>query len=142
MRQWDDQGVVSLGDWRGVDEILPKLQVAVISIDDIVGNWTIAEKWAAQISILVVTQDKYGCTVFHKGQKLSVPPRPTRVTDPTGAGDVFAAAFLVRFYETGDLWQSAYFANVTASMSLERVGPAGAPYREEVEAYIAKNPNG
>jgi sugar/nucleoside kinase (ribokinase family) len=140
LRQWDANGVVSLGDWQGSAEILPKVQATVISIEDIEGNWAIAEKWAAQTSILIVTQDKEGCTVFHQGQHWTVPPRPAHPVDPTGAGDVFAAAFFIRFHETDDLGQAAYFANVTASMAIEREGPEGAPVRSEVEAYINQHP--
>jgi sugar/nucleoside kinase (ribokinase family) len=140
LRHWDDRGIVSLGDWRGAAEILPKLQATVISIEDIEGNWAVAEKWAGQTQILIVTQDKEGCTVFNEGQRLTVPPRPAHPIDPTGAGDVFAAAFFIYYQETGHLAQSAYFANVTASMAIERVGPEGAPLRHEVEAYIAQNP--
>ena len=71
---------------------------------------------------------------------MAVPPRPAEPTDPTGAGDVFAAAFFIRYHETDDLWQSAYFANVVASMAIERSGPEGVPARDEVEAYIAQHP--
>ncbi len=140
LRRWNAAGIVSLGDWQGAAEILPQVQATVISIEDIEGNWTIAEKWAAQTSILIVTQDKEGCTVFHRGQRLAVPPRPAEPTDPTGAGDIFAAAFFIRYHETDDLWQSAYFANVFASMAIERSGPDGTPTRAEVEAYIAQHP--
>jgi sugar/nucleoside kinase (ribokinase family) len=140
LRQWDEHGVVSLGDWQGAAEILPQIQATVISIEDIEGNWAIAEHWAAQTSILIVTQDKEGCTVFYEGQRWSVPPRPATPTDPTGAGDVFAAAFFIRYHESDDLWQSAYFANVFASMAIERSGPQGIPTREEVETYIAQHP--
>lgn len=140
LRQWDANGLVSLGDWQGAAEILPKVQATVISIEDIEGNWTIAEKWAAQTSILIVTQDKEGCTIFYGGQRSTIPPRPAQPLDPTGAGDVFAAAFFIRYHETDDLGQSAYFANVTASMAIERLGPEGAPLRSEIEAYIAENP--
>lgn len=140
LRQWDKQGVVSLGDWRGATEILPKLHATVISIEDIEGDWSIAEHWAAQTAILIVTQDKDGCTVFHAGKRFTAPPRPAQPVDPTGAGDVFAAAFFIRYYETDDLWQAAYFANVVASMAIERIGPEGAPLRDEVEAYIAAHP--
>jgi 1D-myo-inositol 3-kinase len=140
LRQWDANGIVSLGEWQSAPEILPKVQVTVISIEDIEGNWAIAEKWAAQTSILIVTQDKEGCTIFHHDQRWTVPPRPAHPTDPTGAGDVFAAAFFIRYHETDDLWQAAYFANVFASMAIERSGPEGIPSRDEVEAYIAQNP--
>lgn len=140
LRQWDANGIVSLGDWQGSAEILRRVQATVISIEDIEGNWSMAEKWAAQTFILIVTQDKEGCTVFHQGQRWSIPPRPAQPVDPTGAGDVFAAAFFIRYHETNDLWQSAYFANVTASLAIERVGPEGAPLRSEVEAYITQYP--
>ncbi len=142
MRQWDTRGLVSLSDWRGAEKILPRLQAAVISIDDIQGDWTRAEKWAAQVPLLVVTQDKDGCTVLYGRQRLWIPPRPAQILDPTGAGDIFAAAFFIHYYETGELWHSAYFANVTASMALERSGAEGVPYRDEVETYIARHPHG
>lgn len=140
MRQWDTQGLVSLGEWQGVNEILPRLSVAVISIEDVEGNWSIAERWASQIPVLIVTLGEKGCAIFSHSQRQTVPPRPVQPVDPTGAGDVFAAAFFIHFYETGNLWQSARFANVTASMAIERRGPEGVPNRSQVEAYLAQNP--
>jgi len=140
MRTWDAQGRVSLGDWGGADEVLPRLNVSVISIEDVEGNWTIAERWAAKTETLIVTQGDEGCTVFNCGSRMAVPPRPSKPIDPTGAGDVFAAAFFIRLYETGDLWRSARFANVTASMAIERSGPEGCPTRQEVEAYLVEYP--
>jgi sugar/nucleoside kinase (ribokinase family) len=140
LRQWDERGTVSLGTWQGAEQILPKLKATVISIEDVEGNWSIAERWAAQTALLIVTQDKNGCTVFYQNQRLRVPPRPAQPVDPTGAGDVFAAAFFIRYYETEDLLQAAYFANVFASMAIERLGPEGSPSRAEVEAYIAAHP--
>jgi sugar/nucleoside kinase (ribokinase family) len=140
LRQWDTKGLVSLSHWGDSDRVLPKLQAAVISLEDVKGNWALAERWAAQTTTLIVTEGEKGCTILHQEQKISVPPRPAQPVDPTGAGDVFAAAFFIRFHETGQLWQSARFANVTASMSIERPGPEGVPHRDEIEAYIAQNP--
>jgi sugar/nucleoside kinase (ribokinase family) len=140
MRSWDAQGIVSLGDWPNATKILPKLQIAVISIEDIEGNWSIAEDWAKLVPVLVVTLGAEGCAVFYGGQRYIIPPRPSQPVDPTGAGDVFAAAFFIRYQETQDLWQSAYFANVTASIAIERPGPEGSPLRVEVEDYISQNP--
>lgn len=140
MRQWDEQGIVSRCDWLQAAEILPQITTAVISIEDIEGDWTLAEQWAAMTPVLIVTQGADGCTIFNQGERLTVPPRPASPVDPTGAGDVFATAFAIRFYETDNLWQSARFANVTASMAIERFGAAGAPSRAEVEAYLLDNP--
>ncbi len=136
MRRWDTDGVVSLDTWRGAEEILPQLRAVVLSVDDIQGDWAVAERWAKQIAVLVVTQDEQGCTLFHRGEQRSFPARPARVIDPTGAGDVFAAAFFIRWAETGDPGQAAVFANVTASMALQRPGPGGVPSRVEVEEYV------
>ena len=136
MRRWDTDGVVSLDNWCGAEEILPQLDAVVLSVEDIQGDWTMAKRWAKRIAILAVTQEKDGCTLFHRGEQRSFPARAAGVIDPTGAGDVFAAAFFIRLAETGDPEQSAGFANVTASMALERPGPGGAPSRTEVEEYL------
>jgi sugar/nucleoside kinase (ribokinase family) len=42
--------------------------------------------------------------------------------DPTGAGDIFAAAYLVALLKTQDPWLSAQFANCIAAHSVERSG--------------------
>jgi sugar/nucleoside kinase (ribokinase family) len=104
------------------------------------GNWRIPKQWATQIPVLVVTEGEKGCTIFNRGVPFAVPPRPAQPVDPTGAGDVFAAAFFVHLSENDNLGQAAYFANVTASMAIERPGPEGAPDRAEVEAYLAAHP--
>ena len=140
LRQWDERGVVSLGGWQILDAILPKLRAAVISIEDVEGDWEIAKGWASKLSILVVTEGEAGATVFYHGESKSVPPRPAQPVDLTGAGDVFSAAFFIRLYETGDVLQSARFANVIASMALERLGVEGVPDRSEIESYLADNP--
>jgi 1D-myo-inositol 3-kinase len=140
MRYWDERWIVSAGAWQGAESILPRLKAAVLSIEDVGGDWRIPEQWATQIPVRVVTEGEKGCTVFQQGRPFSVPPRPAYPIDPTGAGDVFAAAFFVYLSENDDLGQAAYFANVTASMAIERPGPEGAPDRAEVEAYIAEHP--
>jgi sugar/nucleoside kinase (ribokinase family) len=140
MRYWNAQGIVSLGDWLKAEDILAQLGAAVVSVEDINHNWTLAEQWAKQIPILVITQDKDGCTVFSDGKKQSFAARPADVIDPTGAGDIFAAAFFIRLRESGDPGQAARFANIVASMALERPGPSGVPSRAEVEEYLTSSP--
>jgi sugar/nucleoside kinase (ribokinase family) len=81
----------------------------------------------------VVTQGAEGCTVFVRGQgaRQFVAPVQAEV-DPTGAGDVFAAAFFINFFETDDPWASARFANQVAALSVTRPGLQGVPDPEEV----------
>jgi sugar/nucleoside kinase (ribokinase family) len=61
---------------------------------------------------------------------------PAEEVDPTGAGDVFAAAFLSHYMETNDAWQAALFASAAASISLAAPGTAAIPSRRQVEERL------
>ncbi|HHJ06440.1 MAG TPA: hypothetical protein ENK24_02960 [Anaerolineae bacterium] len=135
LRQWDAEGLVSMGDWRQICDLVPEFDAVVLSDEDIQYKESIAEVLAAKAPVLAVTQGQAGCTIFNKATSFPSPPRPATPLDPTGAGDVFAAAFFIRYHETKDLQQAAHFANVAASMAIERPGPAGVPSREEILAY-------
>ena len=58
------------------------------------------------------------------------------IVDPTGAGDVFAAALFVRYTETGDLVASARFAHAAAARSIEGRGTSAIPGREAIERKL------
>ena len=68
------------------------------------------------------------------------PPRPANELDPTGAGDTFATAFVIRLLDTANPAQAARFAYVTASFGVEDFGHAGIPSRAQVEAYMLAHP--
>jgi sugar/nucleoside kinase (ribokinase family) len=140
MRYWDGDGIVHLGNWLGADALLPQLTTVVASTEDIQDNWSMADEWAKQARIVIITEGDKGCTVYYNKEKRRISPRPAHVVDPTGAGDVFAAAFHIRWREIGDPWMAAYFANIVASMSIEEPGLPGIPSRQEVEKYLASNP--
>ena len=70
------------------------------------------------------------------GGPITSPPG-RREVDPTGAGDVFAAAYLIRYHETGDPYEAAQFANLVASFSVEAPGTEGIPTRDEVLTYLS-----
>jgi sugar/nucleoside kinase (ribokinase family) len=57
--------------------------------------------------------------------------------DPTGAGDVFAAAFLVRYQETNDPLEAAAFAACAASCAVEGVSVTSLGDRGEVVRRLA-----
>ena len=89
--------------------------------------------------ITIVTHGEAGADLHWAGDWHPVAPFPARETDPTGAGDVFAGAFLVRLSETRDPMAAARFASAAASLSVEASGPLqSAPTREAVERRIAE----
>ena len=55
---------------------------------------------------------------------------------PTGAGDGWAAADLIRLRETGDIEAAARFASAAASLSITGAGLSGIPGRKNVEETV------
>jgi 1D-myo-inositol 3-kinase len=138
LRSWDAQGRVSFTEWDPPQRVLRRINVLVLSEMDVPDPDGLAQAWGELIDIIVVTRAERGATVYHSGAPCHYPARPAQQVDPTGAGDVFAAAFLIRLAETGDPCQAAQFANVVASFSIEGPGVAGIPTRIQVEAYLDK----
>ena len=88
--------------------------------------------------VVVLTQGERGCTVYWEGRSRSFPAYPAVEVDPTGAGDTFAAAFLIEFRRSGDLAQAADFANCVASFVVERPGVEGVPTLVQVESRLGR----
>ncbi len=144
LRRWDEDGRVWPTPWTAAEDILPLLDVLILSHDDLLpfadGNRTAADamlsKWSMQVPLLVATDGKHGATLFQHGIEERFPAYVAREVDPTGAGDVFAAAFLVYYRRHGDPRKAVDFANCVASLSIEHVGIAGIPTMEMVRERI------
>jgi sugar/nucleoside kinase (ribokinase family) len=142
-RSWDKTGFVQLGPWKRAVQLLPYLTALILSDEDVRGDPACIERFAAITRTLVVTNGARGATVHHLGESRHIAPRPANEVDPTGAGDVFAAAFLIRLHETvlatgtEDPWDAARFANVVASFSVEGRGFSAIPNRAQVESYLS-----
>jgi sugar/nucleoside kinase (ribokinase family) len=93
-------------------------------------------RWAAQVPLVAFTRGARGARLWSEGRWREVPALPAEELDPTGAGDVFAAAFLSRYVETNDAWQAALFAAAAASVVVEAPGTAGIPSRQQVEERL------
>lgn len=136
MRQWDASGRISRRAWAGAESILARSNATVLGLDDVGGDWREIERWASIARVLVVTQGRAGCTVFERGARVHIPTALTNEVDPTGAGDVFAAAFFTQLRAAGDAVRAARFANCVAGHSVARRGPAGAPTASEVQRCL------
>lgn len=145
MRRWDADGRVHAKPWQSAAAILPHLDVLVLSLEDIDYDLSRLEPFFDHINLVVVTEYRDGSTIYSRRDdgvvtQVKIPPRPAREMDPTGAGDVFATAFVIRLQETGDPGEAARFANVTASFSVEQPGVRGVPTRATVLAYMDAHP--
>lgn len=134
-RQWDERGRVSFTAWTPSEELLRRVTAIVISELDVPDPPGIVRSWRRFAETVVVTHAERGATVYHAGERCHYPTRPASQVDPTGAGDVFTAGFLIRLAETQDPCQAAEFANTVASFSVEKPGLTGIPLRPQVDGY-------
>ena len=137
LRRWDEHGEVFYTDWNPPDAILQRINVLVLSELDVPDPEGLVQDWGRLIDVIVVTRAARGATVYRQGESCHYATRPAQQVDPTGAGDVFATAFLIRMAETGDPCQAARFANVAASFSVEGWGMSAIPTRQQVEDYLS-----
>jgi sugar/nucleoside kinase (ribokinase family) len=133
MRQWDTDGRVSLREWNNSEKALSNAGAVVISREDVNGNDEIIEHMAHQTRILAVTEGPSGSVLYWNGDRRRFRAPQVREVDPTGAGDIFAAAFFIRLLNTRDPWEAARFATQLASCSVTRVGLEGIATPREIE---------
>ena len=141
MRRWDSEGWVDRKCWSGRG-VIDRADVVVVSEADF-SSGRLPPSWLKDRAIVVLTHGRDGATVVHGGRRLRVPPYPAQEVDPTGAGDVFAAAYLISYYEyeSGDSLGSALFASCAASLSVESPRLRGIPTRERVLERMEKFPH-
>ena len=127
--------------WDQISDMLPNADAVVISMEDLADNLRSAQDMADRCEILAVTDAARGARVFWSGQQRDVPAPAVEEVDPTGSGDIFAAAFFVRLHQTNDPFEAAHFANCLAAASVTRQGLAGTPTMEDIQdAYLQVTP--
>jgi pfkB family carbohydrate kinase len=136
LRQWDADGVVTPSPLSNADVQLPHLRALILSREDIgVSADEVIGQWARIVPLIAVTCSRDGAYIWEHGVRSDVfAGYPAHEVDPTGAGDVFAAAFLCELQETGDAAAAIDFANRVAACSVEAAGGEGIPTREMVAA--------
>jgi hypothetical protein len=136
MRAWGDDGIVHPVDWADAERVLKRADAVIISEDD-VADRSVIDEWASKARMLVVTLGDRGADVYRNGSQQphhSPAFKSATEVDPTGAGDVFAAAFLWHLHKAGGDWQTAVdWANCVASFVVEKRGVSGVPKLADVE---------
>jgi sugar/nucleoside kinase (ribokinase family) len=94
------------------------------------------------VPVAVVTLGAEGALAVDNttGESASVPGLRVRALDPTGAGDVFGAAFIAATLSGRPLVERLAFANLAAALSVERIGGAmAAPTWADIAAWWRTN---
>jgi 1D-myo-inositol 3-kinase len=133
LRRWDEHGQVYPMALRQAEMILGSVGCVVLSLEDLGGSEELLRQYINLSHLLVQTRGVDGATVYYQGKNQRIPAFRAVEVDPTGAGDVFATAFLIRYHETCDPWVAAEFANCVASFVVEGPGASAIPTRSQVE---------
>ncbi len=114
----------------------PPVHISFLSLEDIGDQRGVIDLYRSKHRIVVLTDGSHGATVFEGDSATHIPAFPVVEVDANGAGDVFSAAFLVRYHETKNAVEAARFAAVVASFHVEHRGTEGIPSREQAEARL------
>ena len=161
LRQWDATGLVSPTPLPPpISAALPHLRALILSREDIQPPTAHATTplasphptatsshpltqadqqiatWAQQIALVVVTRGAEGAALIQSAAPPELlPGYPAHELDPTGAGDVFAAAFLCELHTTNDPRAAVDFANQVAAHSVEGLGLSAIPTRADLTPH-------
>jgi sugar/nucleoside kinase (ribokinase family) len=130
-------GEVAPQPWTPGRDLLAAVQALFLSTEDVRGQESDVLEWIQRLPLAVVTAGAAGALLFVNGDRYEVRPRPAREVDSTGAGDVFAATFMIHYHHDGDPWEAAVAATCAASASVEGPGWSAIPDRQALAAAVA-----
>jgi sugar/nucleoside kinase (ribokinase family) len=136
LRAIDEEGAVSPREWTAAARDLAAVHALFLSENDAPGADELARGLLASVPMVALTRGFRGLTLFSRDAIHDIAALPREELDPTGAGDVFGAAFLVRYHETHDPLAAAAFASCAASCAVEAVGTSSLGDRARVEALL------
>jgi 1D-myo-inositol 3-kinase len=114
---------------------------AVVGEDEARGDPRLVARLAAAVPVVAFTQGVRGCEVIVRGRSsCRVGIYPATEVDPTGAGDVFAASFLLGLARGYDPLDAARLGAAAASIVIEGTGGEALGRAAEAFARAARVP--
>ncbi len=138
LRDWDDDGRVFASELTAAHNILEQVTAVVISVEDIDNDQNRAKSMSTYCHLLAVTLGAEGANVYWREDKRKIAAPSAHEIDSVGAGDIFASGFFIHYYNSGDPWKAALFANQLASSSVSQIGLTSTtvvdtPYHEIIQ---------
>ena len=133
LRRWDAEGRVAVSRPDGLADRLAALDLVSLAEAEL------PEAAPLPVPLLAITRGRRGALLRRPGlPDEEAPPAPAAETDPTGAGDVFAAALFVSLWRGLPLRRAAGLAAAAAAISVEFPGTAGVPTLEQAAARVSE----
>jgi sugar/nucleoside kinase (ribokinase family) len=137
---WDDTG-----KWLStIRPVLPYIDILISNRDEssrISGKTNLVEIAGFfldfGIKIVAIKMGEEGSFIMTEKERIVVPPFRVEAVDGTGAGDAFAAGFLVGYLREWDLYEVGRFANACGAMCVQKMGATeGVGNFDEVLAFM------
>jgi hypothetical protein len=139
LRRLDRERHVQRATWAG-EPFWAGCDVLFVSDEDIGRRTAQVDRWREAVPVVAITRYRKGARIYEGARKRSIGAFPASEVDPTGAGDIFATAFLVRYHETGEVAEAARFASAAAACAVEGPGIEHIAGRREIEARMRMHP--
>jgi hypothetical protein len=135
LREWDENGTIQPSPFPMIKNPFPENTSAFLSIEDLGFDRSSLDYLCSLFPLLVLTKGKNGAEFYWKDKIKSISVNSRDEVDPTGAGDIFAAAFMNYFViEEKSIEKSARLASALAAISVTRPGIEGIPTEAEIQS--------
>jgi sugar/nucleoside kinase (ribokinase family) len=138
LRRRAGDGRLTPAPWREPRLLASHLHALFVSDEDIEGQEAETIELFQRMPVGVITAGRRGALLFVNGERYPVPPYRVAEVDATGAGDVFAAAFMLRTDRGNDPWEAAAYAACAAALSVEGAGPGAIPDAGRLERVVER----
>jgi len=123
LRGWDDSGRIFPRPWSAGNRLLSRAMAVVLGEEDLVDQAQLGD-FTGRCPLEMLTRAAAGCTLFWQGRSHDLAAPAAAQVDPTGAGDIFAAAFFIGLHRGLDPITAAARANLLAAATVAHTGIA------------------
>ncbi len=136
LRAIDEQKRVFPKAWDFSEQVLRGSYALVFSEEDMGHDEAKVMYYAQQCRFTVCTRGAKPASLYIAGIRHDIDAIPTRMIDPTGAGDIFASAFFTHLVQTDNPQEAVTVGHIAASASIQARGDAGILTHDQI-ALIA-----
>jgi len=142
MRRVDEEGKVRIVfDKKELEKFFQKVDIVKVGKDEAKATGLSEKEILKTIidsgaKIGIVTRGKEPVKVSWEKKTFEAQTLNVKVEDPTGAGDVFGAAFLTEYLKSKNVEKAVKFANIAAGLKIRYRGPKGFPAQEDIEKLL------
>ena len=130
LRRWGPDGVITHAGHL-LSSQREKWDVIVVSEAEI--ETLPVEQLFSLSEILCITRGEFGARIWKAGDWIDIPAVKSSPVDLTGAGDIWAAAFVIAISQGSEIEDAGMYASAASSVGIESIGLLGCPSRTEIE---------